>query len=171
MSTCRATTRALITACISSLTHHKDRANAAAKKAVSAFCNAPQLCHFYYPCCAVMQADISFWSSLVKYLNNVEEGADGKHNSISSFFMWAWDANADTEFGLGGMISLDYETLNWPKMAMLIDNSTEFTYGMGLKPWYMSGFILPAGISLGCSQCSQHVPARQACMMATRSHV
>ena len=88
---------------------------------------------------------MAFWSSLVQYLNNVGDGADGKHNAISSFFMWAWDANADTQFGLGGMIKMDYETLNWPKMAMLIDNSTEFSYGLGLRPWYLSGFILPAG--------------------------
>lgn len=95
--------------------------------------------------CALFQEDISFWTSLVRYLNNVGDGADGKHNPISSFFMWAWDANADTQFGLGGMVSMDYETLNWPKLAMLIDNSTEFTYGMGLTPWYTSGYILPAG--------------------------
>ncbi len=53
------------------------------------------------PC---VQADVAFWSSLVQYLNNAGEGADGKHNAISSFFMWAWDANADTEFGLGGLV-------------------------------------------------------------------
>ncbi len=39
----------------------------------------------------------------------------------------------------------DWETLNWAKMAALIDNSTEFTYGMGLVPWYLPGYILPAG--------------------------
>jgi hypothetical protein len=51
-----------------------------------------------------VQADVAFWSSLVQYLNNAGEGADGKHNAITSFFMWAWDANADTEFGLGGLV-------------------------------------------------------------------
>ena len=51
-----------------------------------------------------VQADVSFWSSLVQYLNSAGEGADGKHNAITSFFMWAWDANADTEFGLGGLV-------------------------------------------------------------------
>lgn len=90
-------------------------------------------------------ADIAFWSSLVQYLNNKGDGADGNHNAINSFFMWAWDGNADTQFGLGGMIQMDYETLNWPKMAMLIDNSTEFSYGLGLRPWYLPGFILPSG--------------------------
>ena len=40
----------------------------------------------------------------MQYLNNAGEGADGKHNAITSFFMWAWDANADTEFGLGGLV-------------------------------------------------------------------
>lgn len=39
----------------------------------------------------------------------------------------------------------DWETLNWAKMAALIDNSTQFTYGMGLVPWYLPGYILPAG--------------------------
>ncbi|KAL0029335.1 hypothetical protein WJX77_000152 [Trebouxia sp. C0004] len=92
-------------------------------------------------------ADVAFWSSLVQYLNNVGEGADGKHNAISSFFIWAWDANADTEFGLGGLVESDWETLNWAKMAALIDNSTRFTYGMGLVPWYLPGYILPAGNS------------------------
>ncbi|KAL3145645.1 hypothetical protein ABBQ32_003186 [Trebouxia sp. C0010 RCD-2024] len=89
--------------------------------------------------------DVAFWSSLVKYLNNVEDGADGKHNAISSFFIWAWDANADMQFGLGGMVEMDYQTLNWSKMAMLIDNSEQFTYGMGLKPWYLSGSIQHSG--------------------------
>lgn len=93
----------------------------------------------------VLQLDVAFWSSLVKYLNNVEDGADGKHNAISSFFIWAWDANADMQFGLGGMVDMDYQTLNWPKMAMLIDNSELFTYGMGLKPWYLSGSLQHAG--------------------------
>ena len=51
-----------------------------------------------------VQADVAFWSSLVQYLNNAGEGADGQHNAITSFFMWAWDANADTEFGLGGLV-------------------------------------------------------------------
>lgn len=92
-------------------------------------------------------ADVAFWSSLVQYLNNAGEGADGQHNAISSFFMWAWDANADTEFGLGGLVESDWETLNWAKMAALIDNSTQFTYGMGLVPWYLPGYILPAGNS------------------------
>ena len=41
-----------------------------------------------------MQADLAFWDSLVQYLNNAGDGADGKHNAISSYFMWAWDANA-----------------------------------------------------------------------------
>lgn len=95
--------------------------------------------------CFCLQADIAFWSSLVQYLNNKGDGADGNHNAINSFFMWAWDGNADTQFGLGGMIQMDYETLNWPKMAMLIDNSTEFSYGLGLRPWYLPGFILPSG--------------------------
>lgn len=40
----------------------------------------------------------------MQYLNNVGDGADGQHNAISSFYMWAWDANADTEFGLGGLV-------------------------------------------------------------------
>lgn len=82
----------------------------------------------------------------MKYLNNVEDGNDGKHNPISSFYMWAWDANADHQFGLGGMIEADYQTLNWPKMAMLIDNGTRFEYGLGLTPWYMSGYIELAGM-------------------------
>ena len=51
----------------------------------------------------------------------------------------------DTEFGLGGMIEMDYETLNWPKLAMLMDNGTDFKYGLGLTPWYMSGFTMPTG--------------------------
>ena len=42
-------------------------------------------------------------------------------------------------------MELDYETLNWSKMAMLIDNGTQFDYGMGLTPWYMSGYIELAG--------------------------
>ena len=89
--------------------------------------------------------DLAFWSSLVKYLNNVADGKDGKHNRISSFYIWAWDGNADTQFGLGGMVELDFESLNWSKMAMLIDNGTQFEYGMGLTPWYMSGYIELAG--------------------------
>ncbi len=51
-----------------------------------------------------VQEDLAFWSSLVQYLNNVGDGADGLHNAITSFYMWAWDANADTEFGLGGLV-------------------------------------------------------------------
>ena len=86
----------------------------------------------------------------MKYLNNVADGADGKHNPISSFYIWAWDANADHQFGLGGMVELDYETLNWPKMAMLMENSTDFTYGLGLTPWYMPGYIELAGKLTSC---------------------
>ena len=93
----------------------------------------------------MLQLDVAFWSSLVKYLNNVEDGADGKHNVINSFFIWAWDANADMQFGLGGMVKLDYQTLHWPKLAILIDNSEQFTYWMGLEPWYLSGSITPTG--------------------------
>ena len=55
-------------------------------------------------CLQCVQADLAFWSSLVQYLNNAGDGADGKHNAISSFYIWAWDANADTEFGMGGMV-------------------------------------------------------------------
>jgi len=88
---------------------------------------------------------VAFWSSLVQYLNNAGDGADGSHNAITNFYMWAWDANADTTFGLGGLVESDWETLDWTKMAALIDNSTQFTYGMGLVPWYLPGYILPAG--------------------------
>ena len=38
-----------------------------------------------------VQEDLAFWSSLVQYLNNVGDGADGLHNAITSFYMWAWD--------------------------------------------------------------------------------
>lgn len=42
-------------------------------------------------------------------------------------------------------------------MAILIDNSTEFTYGMGLVPWYLSGYILPAaGKPTAAAACLEH---------------
>lgn len=60
-------------------------------------------------------------------------------------------ASTDAALHLCNMLNIcqysvsDWETLNWAKMAALIDNSTEFTYGMGLIPWYLPGYILPAG--------------------------
>ncbi len=92
-----------------------------------------------------MQADVAFWTSLVQYLNNVGDAADGLHNAIGSFYMWAWDANADDTFHSGGLVASDWETLNWQKLGALIGNNTEFTYGLDLIPWYLPGYILPTG--------------------------
>lgn len=92
-----------------------------------------------------MQADVTFWTSLVQYLNNVGDAADGLHNAISSFYMWAWDANADDTFHSGGLVASDWETLNWQKLGALIGNNTEFTYGLDLIPWYLPGYVLPTG--------------------------
>lgn len=92
-----------------------------------------------------MQDDVAFWSSLVLYLNNVGAAADGLHNPIKSFYMWAWDANADDTFGSGGLVGSDWESLNWQKLGALIGNNTQFTYGLDLIPWYLPGFTLPAG--------------------------
>lgn len=92
-----------------------------------------------------MQNDIAFWSSLVLYLNNVGAGNDGLHNAITSFYMWAWDANADDTYGSGGLVASDWESLNWQKLGALIGNNTQFTYGLDLTPWYMPGFVLPSG--------------------------
>ena len=65
--------------------------------------------------------------------------------------MWAWDANADTTFGMGGLVESDWETLDWTKMAALIDNSTQFTYGMGLVPWYLPGYVQLTGTISSCA--------------------
>ena len=92
-----------------------------------------------------MQDDVAFWSSLVVYLNNVGAGADGLHNPIKSFYMWAWDANADDTFGSGGLVASDWESLNWQKLGALIGNNTQFTYGLDLIPWYLPGYVLPTG--------------------------
>ena len=92
-----------------------------------------------------LQNDVAFWSSLVKYLNNVGDAADGLHNPITSFYMWAWDANADDTFQSGGLVASDWESLNWQKIGALIGNNTEFTYGLGLTPWYLPGYVLPIG--------------------------
>ena len=81
----------------------------------------------------------------MKYLNNVGDAADGLHNPITSFYMWAWDANADDTFQSGGLVASDWESLNWQKIGALIGNNTEFTYGLGLTPWYLSGYVLPIG--------------------------
>lgn len=89
--------------------------------------------------------DVAFWASLVQYLNNAGEGADGLHNAINSFYMWAWDANADDTFHSGGLVASDWETLNWQKLGALIGNNTEFTYGLELIPWYLPGYVLPTG--------------------------
>lgn len=92
-----------------------------------------------------MQDDVAFWTSLVLYLNNVGAGADGLHNPITSFYMWAWDANADDTFGSGGLVASDWESLNWQKLGALIGNNSQFTYGLELTPWYLPGFTLPTG--------------------------
>lgn len=44
---------------------------------------------------ADLQQDVAFWASLVKYLTNVGDAADGRHSPITSFYMWAWDSSAD----------------------------------------------------------------------------
>ena len=100
------------------------------------------------------QADVAFWTSLVQYLNNVGDAADGLHNAIGSFYMWAWDANADDTFHSGGLVASDWETLNWQKLGALIGNNTEFTYGLDLIPWYLPGYVLPTGndAALRCFQ-------------------
>ena len=104
-----------------------------------------------------MQDDVAFWASLVLYLNNVGAAADGLHNPITSFYMWAWDANADDTFHSGGLVASDWESLNWQKLGALIGNNTEFTYGLDLTPWYLPGFTLPTSkllpVLLACLVC------------------
>ena len=51
-------------------------------------------------------------------------------------------------------------------MAILIDNSTEFTYGMGLVPWYLSGYILPAaGKPTAGAACPEHATVPDECLI------
>ena len=87
--------------------------------------------------------DVAFWSSLVKYLNNVGDAADGLHNPITSFYWWGWNVGASDIFPSGALVASDWQSLNWQNIGALIGNNTEFTYGLGLTPWYLPGLVLP----------------------------
>lgn len=56
----------------------------------------PAACHHV---CAGLQGDQAFGGSLALYMNNEGAANDGVHNPITSFFQWAWDADADSTFG------------------------------------------------------------------------
>ena len=88
----------------------------------------------------LVQVDQAFFASLAQYMTLSGPADDKKHNPIKSFFIWAWDADADDTFGSGGLVASDWTTLNWEKLGALIGNSTKYPTSLGLTPWYMDAY-------------------------------
>jgi hypothetical protein len=84
--------------------------------------------------------DQSFFASLAQYMMLSGAADDKKHNPVKSFFIWAWDADADDTFGSGGLVASDWTSLNWEKLGALIGNSTKYPTSLGLTPWYLDGY-------------------------------
>jgi hypothetical protein len=75
--------------------------------------------------------DLQSMPDIASYLNNSGAAADGKHQAISSWFYWDWNANSgDT----GGIVADDWRTILW--------NKVEYLTSIGLNPWY-AGPIQP----------------------------
>eukprot|EP00891_Asterochloris_glomerata_P000143 jgi/Astpho2/143/fgenesh1_pg.00004_%23_47_t len=93
--------------------------------------------------------DQAFGASLALYMNNEGAANDGVHNPITSFFQWAWDADADSTFGrqvghFGGLVSSDWANMDWAKIGFLVGNTTTYPTGLGLVPWYLPDFTTSA---------------------------
>jgi hypothetical protein len=64
-------------------------------------------------------------NALIKYLNNVGDAKDGKHESIDGWIWWSWNANSGDTGGLvspkpGGMGSYgEYEILECVRAGVL----------------------------------------------------
>ncbi|KAK9807769.1 hypothetical protein WJX72_008737 [[Myrmecia] bisecta] len=79
-----------------------------------------------------LAADMECFNSIKSYLSNTGPGQDKQHNPITSFVDWAWDADADTQYGNGGIVASDWQGINWDKINALSE--------LGLVPWYAKGF-------------------------------
>ncbi len=82
--------------------------------------------------------DLDSMRDIAAYLNNSGAAADGKHQAISHWFYWSWNANSgDT----GGLVADNWRDILWNKINYL---ST-----IGLRPWY-SGPIQPPKFGTLC---------------------
>ena len=84
-------------------------------------------------------SDVRSLTDLAAYLNCDSRGHDGRHERISSWFYWCWNANSgDT----GGLVQDDWTSLEWVKLAFLTT--------LGLKPWASDSVSLHLCIPPAC---------------------
>ncbi|KAK9817182.1 hypothetical protein WJX72_010721 [[Myrmecia] bisecta] len=83
--------------------------------------------------------DVACYTSLAQYMFNTAGSDDKKHNNIPSFFIWAWDADADLTFGNGGIMATNWHDINWDKVYALT-GVERFTQGVNLIPWYNTAY-------------------------------
>jgi aryl-phospho-beta-D-glucosidase BglC (GH1 family) len=69
--------------------------------------------------------DLASLQDIAKYLNNRDDGADGRHRAIHHWFYWCWNPNSgDT----GGLVSDNWADIQWDKI--------DYLFTIGLKPWH-----------------------------------
>ncbi|KAL0030299.1 hypothetical protein WJX77_008297 [Trebouxia sp. C0004] len=95
-------------------------------------------------------ADQVLFADLARYLLNVQaDGApvDELHNPITSFFWFAWNANAGDTGGL--VTSPNWDSIVWQKI--------EYLQSLGLAPWYTGA--APSTVVAGGSTAAPSTPA------------
>ncbi|EIE23035.1 glycoside hydrolase [Coccomyxa subellipsoidea C-169] len=75
--------------------------------------------------------------SIVAYMNNELEAADGQHAMIENWFYWSWQPDS---YGTGGILADDYRQLQWFKVNALTGGTSYMSTGLGLRPWYLADF-------------------------------
>ncbi|BDA48323.1 hypothetical protein COCOBI_11-5840 [Coccomyxa sp. Obi] len=83
------------------------------------------------------RTELDCFTSLTNYMTSTGLANDGRHAPIQSWFYWAW--NAETAI-TGGLVGDDLVTILWNKIAALTGGTTEWPFGLGLRPWYLQGF-------------------------------
>ncbi|KAK9807625.1 hypothetical protein WJX72_004592 [[Myrmecia] bisecta] len=87
--------------------------------------------------------DLQCYSSFSEYVNS---------QGITSWSVWAWDANSDMQYGNGGLVLMsDWRSINWNKLEKLAT--------IGLMPWFTSSFKAPAGATSQTPAASIETPA------------
>ncbi|KAK9832841.1 hypothetical protein WJX81_006071 [Elliptochloris bilobata] len=72
---------------------------------------------------------------ILAYMN----GEDGStHARIDSFFYWSWQPDS---VGTGGLTQDNFRAINFTKISMLAGGTWLSTPGLGLRPWYLAGYV------------------------------
>ncbi|CAL8465539.1 g5075 [Coccomyxa elongata] len=90
------------------------------------------------------QEEQTCFRSIVAYMNNEIDAADGKHSMIENWFYWSWQPDS---YGTGGVLADDYRQIEWFKVNALSGGTTYMSTGLGLRPWYLADFapLQPVG--------------------------